>query len=266
MAERQATKGDVAAIGAAGQPVVPPRPLRRRGPFRRALRRLRSGERWSGLEVRTLGALTWMLLVVLRRTTRLRLVGMEPLSERWSAGQPSVLAFWHGRSIMLPFLYSGPGASIMNSTHRDGEIITRALARFGIRSTRGSSSRSAVAGTLGLMRELRNGRDVALIPDGPRGPAGAAKAGAVALAAAAGVPLFPLAFSARPSVRMRGWDRMMIPLPGAEVVCVVGDPLLPGTAREDRSARDDRRRRLEERLHEVTRRADRLAGRAEEDR
>jgi lysophospholipid acyltransferase (LPLAT)-like uncharacterized protein len=245
---------------------VAARDRKRRGPVRRTLRRLRRAERWSALEVRVLGVLTWMVLLVLRRTTRLRLVGMEPLEQRWARGEPSVLAFWHGRSIMLPFLYSGPGASIMNSTHRDGEIITRALARFGIRSTRGSSSRSAVAGTLGLMRELRSGRDVALIPDGPRGPAGAAKAGAVSLAAAARVPLFPLAFSARPSIRLGGWDRMMIPLPGAAVVCVVGAPLVRDGARSGRALRDDARLEVEKRLREVTRHADRLAGRSEEDR
>jgi lysophospholipid acyltransferase (LPLAT)-like uncharacterized protein len=166
---------------------------------------------------------------------------------------------------MLPFLYSGPGAAIMNSTHRDGEIITRALERFGIRSTRGSSTRSAIAGTLGLMRELRAGRDVALIPDGPRGPAGSAKAGAVALAAAGGVPLFPLAFSASRCVRMRGWDRMLLPLPGARVVCVIGAPIDPPDAR-DRAARERLRGVLEQRLNEVTRTADRMAGRLEEDR
>jgi hypothetical protein len=215
-------------------------------------------------EVRALGWLVWLVLSLLRKTVRLSVVGIEPLRERWQAGEPSVLAFWHGRSIMLPFVYAGPGASIMNSTHRDGEIITRALARFGIRSTRGSSTRSAVPGTLGLARELRAGRDVALIPDGPRGPAGSAKAGAVTLAIAGKAPLFPLAFSASRSVRMRGWDRMLIPLPGAEVVCVVGEPL-PAPRDHDRETRERLRLRLEDRLRAVTRAADRLAHRVEEE-
>ena len=229
------------------------------------IRRLRRRPGWAAFEVRALGFLIWLVLVVLRRSIKLSLVGMEPLEKRWRDGEPSVLAFWHGRSIMLPFMYAGPGASIMNSTHRDGEIITRALARFGIRSTRGSSSRSAVPGTLGLARELRAGRDVALIPDGPRGPAGIAKPGAVALASAGSVPLFPLAFSADRAVRMRGWDRMLIPLPGARVVCLVGEAIAPPAPR-DRNARERVRRELEERLKHVTREADRLSGRTEEDR
>jgi len=176
-----------------------------------------------------------------------------------------VFAFWHGRSIMLPFLVRGRGdAYIMNSTHRDGEIITRALERFGIRSTRGSSSRGAVGGTIALLRALRRGNSVALIPDGPRGPAGIAKAGAVELASVGRAPLYPLAFSASRSVRLRGWDRMMLPLPGARVICVVGEPLDPG---DDRSRRDDRERRraeLERRLGDLSRYADSLVGRPEE--
>ena len=206
-----------------------------------------------------------MLLRAARATTRFEVVGAERLQANWREGRPMVFAFWHGRSIMLPFLVAGRrDAYIMNSTHRDGEIVTRALERFGIHSTRGSSSRSAVGGTLALMRALKRGSSVALIPDGPRGPSGVAKAGAIELAAAGGAPLYPLAFSAARAVRLRSWDRMMLPLPGARVVCVVGEPLAPAPPRHDRATRERLRSELERRLRDVCRRADRLAGRPEE--
>jgi hypothetical protein len=58
---------------------------------------------------------------------------------------------------------------------------------------------------------------------------------------------------------------MMIPLPGARVVCVVGEPVsVPrAPAREEREAG---RAALEAKLRQVTREADRRAGRREEDR
>jgi lysophospholipid acyltransferase (LPLAT)-like uncharacterized protein len=242
---------------------------------------LRHRPAYAQREVVVLGALVWMLLWFLRRTTRLQVEGLEPLARRWRAGEPSVLAFWHGRSIMLPFVMPGRprprGApaladdgrigetTIMNSTHRDGEIITRALVRFGVTIARGSSSHGAVGGTLSLMRALRRGATVALIPDGSRGPAGQAKAGAVELAATSGAPMFPLAFSATRSVRMSGWDRMMLPLPGARVACVVGEPLEFPAGRPDKHEREQSRLRLQQRLCEVTKRADRLCGRIEEE-
>ena len=139
------------------------------------------------------------------------------------------------------------------------------MRRFGVQTTRGSSRRGAVGGTLGLMRALARGAAVALIPDGPRGPAGSAQAGAVELAARVGAPLYPLAFSATRAVRMTGWDRMMLPLPGARVVCVVGAPLRIPAGRLDRDDRELWRRRLEAELVAVTRAADGVCGREHAD-
>ncbi|TFH21254.1 MAG: DUF374 domain-containing protein, partial [Myxococcales bacterium] len=119
----------------------------KRGPSRPgAFRRLRRARLYHRFEAPILGVLIWMLLWCLRLSTRFRSEGVELLERYWREERPVVLAFWHGRAIMLPFLYrrrvaGGVRVWIMNSEHRDGEIITRALARFGILSTRGSSSR-----------------------------------------------------------------------------------------------------------------------------
>ena len=239
--------------------------MARKRPIKRALTRFRRNRAFADAEIAVLAWLAWALLRAIRLTVRFETVGADALERNWSDGRPMVFAFWHGRSIMVPFLVRGRrDAYIMNSTHRDGEIITRALERFGIRSTRGSSSRGAVGGTLALLRALRRGNSVALIPDGPRGPAGVAKAGAVELACSGGAPLYPLAFSASRAVRLKGWDRMMLPLPGARVVCVVGEPLVAEATRPGREARERMRADLERRLADVSRRADRLVGRPEE--
>ena len=239
--------------------------MARRRPIKRVLSRLRRNRRFAEVEIAVLAWLAWATLRLIRLTVRFETVGADALEGNWREGRPMVFAFWHGRSIMLPFLVRGrPDAYIMNSTHRDGEIITRALERFGIHSTRGSSSRGAVGGTLALLRALRRGNSVALIPDGPRGPAGIAKAGAVELAGSSGASLYPLAFSASRAVRLRGWDRMMLPLPGARVVCVVGKPLVAEAGRHGRDERERLRAELERRLAELSRHADRLAGRPEE--
>ncbi len=191
---------------------------------------------------------------------------MELAERHWAARRPVIFAFWHGRSIMLPFSYRGPRATILNSTHRDGRMITEALRRFGFGCVPGSTTRGSVSGTRGLLRALRDGSDVGLIPDGPRGPAGRARAGAVELAALSGAPLLPMAFSASRALRLASWDRMMIPLPFSRVVCVVGAPLeISSAKRPDRSQRESLRVALEQRLSEVTREADGAAGRRQED-
>jgi hypothetical protein len=237
--------------------------------LRRWWRRQRRRPGVAEREAAVRGLLVWAALWLLRRTTRLTVVGSEALEQAWRDRTPVVVAFWHGRSIMLPFLYrerfrAGPALIIMNSPHRDGEMVTRALARFGIRSTRGSSSRGGVGGTIGLARALRTGSNIALVPDGPRGPAGTAKPGAVELAASVGALLFPLSFSASRAVRARSWDRLMLPLPGSRVVCVVGPALDLPVGRLDRDARERLRAVLEAELAATARAADRIAGRTEE--
>ncbi len=227
------------------------------------LRRLRRNARFARAEIAVLGSLALGLMRFLRMTTRMTVHNGEVLEGNWRRGRAMVFVSWHGRSIMLPFTYRGHSVHILNSTHRDGQIITHALLRLGMKTSPGSSTRRAIAGTLGLVRALAAGGDVALVTDGPRGPAGVAKPGAVELAMSAGAPVVPMAFSARPALRLSGWDRMMLPVPGGKVVCVVGEPIEVGKGR-DPALRESLRAEVERRLAELCRHADRLAGRPEE--
>lgn len=227
----------------------------------RGLRRFR----WlAELEVEAAALALWAALRLLGFTLRYELHGNPELSRRWRSGSPVLMAFWHGRAVAMPLFYGGRGAFIMNSAHRDGRIVTGALARFGIGSTSGSSTRGGVGGLLGLVRAHRRGRDVALIPDGPRGPAGVAKAGAVELMLATRTPLFPLATSCTRGWRLPTWDRLLVPRPFSTVVLEIGEPLEPASF-ADAGSHEERRERcrgeLERRLKDVTEAADRRSGR-----
>lgn len=224
-------------------------------------RGLRRFALFARLEVAAAAIAIRLVLRTLGATVRWTRQGSEELERCWREGRPVLMAFWHGRAIMLPFVYAGRGACIMNSTHRDGEIVSRVLAGFGIDSTRGSSTRGAVSGFLGLVRAGRRGLDIALIPDGPRGPAGVAKGGAAELALATGAPLFPVAVSCSRAWRLSTWDRLMLPKPFSRVVLVVGKPLTADDAKPRAEAREALRLELEASLRRVTAEADNLAGR-----
>ena len=89
--------------------------------------------------------------------------------------RPMIWTFWHNRIFVLPTVYhkyliSRKGA-VLTSASRDGEIIAALVARFGCDAVRGSSSRRGSAALLGLIEWIRDGYDVAIVPDGPRGPA-----------------------------------------------------------------------------------------------
>jgi lysophospholipid acyltransferase (LPLAT)-like uncharacterized protein len=216
--------------------------------------------------IAVVGTLLFVVLRVLGWTTRKSFVGpgAAELFARFDAAEPSILAFWHGRMVMMPFAYRGPGACIMNSRHRDGQLISRAIHLLGIEVVRGSSTRGWVGGMKGLLAAHARGRDLVIVPDGPRGPRCRAKSGAVQLARATGAPIYPVAYGAsRARVLSRSWDWLCIPLPGARVTYVVESPIHV-TRDASPDALEAARCALEDRLNAAVRVADAAAGIAPE--
>ena len=164
-------------------------------------------------------------LWILAKTLRIQYRDADALFAAWARRERVIIAFWHNRSVLMPIPYRGEKMCIMNSQHRDGEIATRALARWGIHSVRGSATRGGIGGFLQLVRAYRDGYDLAVVPDGPRGPRYVAKAGVIHLARATGARIFPVSYAASRSRQLRSWDRLIIPLPFARVVFTVGAPL-----------------------------------------
>ena len=81
------------------------------------------------------------------------------------------------------------GAVILISRSFDGELITRVLRLFGFDAVRGSSSRGAREGLLGLKRVIETGCTAIFTADGPRGPIYETKLGPIKLAQATGAPI-----------------------------------------------------------------------------
>jgi lysophospholipid acyltransferase (LPLAT)-like uncharacterized protein len=162
---------------------------------------------------------------LLRATVRLRHHGDSRLREWEKDGTHFILAFWHRHLLLMPYSYRGRRISVLVSQSKDGELIARTVARLGIDSSRGSSSRGGVAGMRTLLRKAADGWDIAFTPDGPRGPASEVQPGVLLAAAATGLPIQPVALAASHARRLRSWDRFLIPLPFATVHFVYGEPL-----------------------------------------
>jgi len=194
-------------------------------------------------------------LRLLSKTVRIRFANAEELFARWERGEQVIVAFWHDRVVMMPIAYRGRKLCIMNSQHRDGEIATRALARWGIRSVRGSATRGGAVGFMQLVNAFRDGYDLAVVPDGPRGPRHVAKLGVIHLARATGAPIFPVSYAATRKRQLRSWDRLLIPLPFSRVVFVAGEPLAVPRHTDDDEL-EAKRLALEARLNDVTARAE----------
>ena len=123
-------------------------------------------------------------------------------------------------------MFRDRGFLVPISRSEDGDFVTAVVLKLGYRMpARGSSSRGGSAALRSLVRQVREGTTTSIITDGPRGPARTSKVGIVSLARLTGVGITGLTFSARPALRFSSWDRMILPLPFARVLCHFDEPL-----------------------------------------
>lgn len=183
------------------------------------------GQRAS-LAARLLGFLLGLLARLWLATLRVRVIASPALVA--CAGRPWVLSFFHGTQLAL-LRWPRRGTTVaLVSLSRDGSLQAGALSAHGLDVVRGSSSRGGARGLAAIVHRLRKGADAAFAVDGPRGPYGVVKPGAVAAAKSARGVLVPMGSAAsRAHVLERAWDRLVVPLPFARVVVVVGDPIEP---------------------------------------
>ena len=165
--------------------------------------------------------IVWALLSVVGRTWRFDVIaepGVIPVRDGKKAG-PEIYCFWHQCVLPCAFYFRGSGAVILISHSFDGELITRILRMFGFDAVRGSSSRGAREGLLGLAHVIESGRTAIFTADGPRGPIYRTKMGPVKLAQITGAPIGAFHLQPQRAWILKSWDRFLIPRPFTRI-CV----------------------------------------------
>ncbi|MCH1571399.1 MAG: lysophospholipid acyltransferase family protein [Longimicrobiales bacterium] len=167
----------------------------------------------SELRFESAGVLGTGIVAGLFMTTRVERVDEEHYLRFREVGQPIMFVFWHGQLLPLIHYHRHEGIVVLVSEHDDGEYVTRVIRRNGFGTVRGSSTRGGGKGLKGLVRAARQGRDLAVTPDGPTGPPGVFKPGALAAAQMAGLPVVPISVTASAGWRFRSWDGFLVPRP-----------------------------------------------------
>jgi lysophospholipid acyltransferase (LPLAT)-like uncharacterized protein len=175
-------------------------------------------------------------------------------------GKAIIVAFWHGRLLMMPYAWHRRAPfHMLISSHRDGRIIAGAVAYFGIGWIAGSSTAGGSSALRAMVRHLRAGDCIGITPDGPDGPAMTASEGVIALARLSGAPIVPLAYATSRRRILGTWDRFHLPLPFSRGFFLWGEPIaVPGAL--DATEMQSWRVELEDRLSALTAEADRRVG------
>jgi lysophospholipid acyltransferase (LPLAT)-like uncharacterized protein len=158
-------------------------------------------------------------------TVRFEVEDYTHYEEVGRAGKLPIMAFWHEFIFLTTYWWRERGIVVLTSQSRDGEYIARFIQRLGYGAVRGSSTRGAVGAVIELARQLRGGRAVGFVVDGPKGPRRKAKMGAVLLAKKTGHPVLPFVTAAHKCWRLSNWDRLQIPKPFTRAKIIVAAPI-----------------------------------------
>ena len=193
-------------------------------------------------------------------TSRWQVAGGEVPARLWDENKPFILAFWHGRLLMMPYCWRrGVPMNMLISQHRDGEFIARTIGHFGLGTVRGSPKKGGAQALRVMVRQNKAGEYVGITPDGPRGPRMRASTGIVTVARLAGVPVVPVSTATSRRRVLGSWDRFLVALPWSRGAFVWGAPVR--IARDaDEAALEAARREIEDQLNAISAEADRLCG------
>src|SRR5712692_9342713 len=205
----------------------------------------------------------WVIQLYIRfvyATSRWTVEGGEVPRRLRAEGSSFILAFWHGRLMMIPMAWQRLAPMhMLISAHRDGRIIADAVTYFGVHSIPGSSRRGGSAALRQMLKRLNAGECVGITPDGPRGPAMQATSGIVNLARLAGVPIVPIVFATSRRRVLPSWDRFHLALPFGRGAFLWGEPI-EIAAELDPAGLEGARRLVEDRMNEMACEADRRVG------
>lgn len=172
--------------------------------------------------MKLLSFLGYLFIRILHATLRVRHVRAHNLADT----PQYITAFWHECVLLALHSRWRKPTTTMISRSKDGEIVARVLELYGAATARGSSTRGGDIALREILRDVREGKNIAFTPDGPKGPPRIVKEGIVYVAKMTGLPVVPFHYAARSKKRLRSWDRMIVPRPFTKVVFVYGDPLV----------------------------------------
>jgi lysophospholipid acyltransferase (LPLAT)-like uncharacterized protein len=207
------------------------------------------------LVIRAADLAFYISIKLLGRTARFEVEDYTHHEDVGRAGKLPIMAFWHEFIFLTTYWWRERAIVVLTSQSRDGEYIARFIQRLGYGAVRGSSTRGAVGAVIELARQLRGGRAVGFVVDGPKGPRRKAKMGAVLLAKRTGHPVLPFVTAPHKYWTVSSWDRLQIPKPFTRAKIIVAapiyvpadasDPMLEAFQTQLQSALEDLDQRIE---------------------
>lgn len=174
------------------------------------------------------GIVSFVLSFLMRfsyKTTRWTIIGDDIPSEYHEGQKPFLVNLWHDRLMLAPCVWHWTNPlHVLASNHRDGRLIARVVEHFNMPAVYGSTGKG-VAAARDLIRLVKNGKYIAIIPDGPKGPRHKLAPGTVVISRLTKTDILPFSFCVKRYFRFNSWDRFIFVWPFNRGVMVWGKPI-----------------------------------------
>lgn len=139
------------------------------------------------------------------------------------------MACWHGELLLIPYAYlrykKTPNVKLFISEHFDGELIAKTLSFFGFGTIRGSTTRGGAKALIKAIKDVKEGSDIGITPDGPKGPRHEVQDGIIAIAQKTKKNIVLVEIKPTKYWQLKSWDKFVIPKPFCEVNYFISEPL-----------------------------------------
>lgn len=140
-----------------------------------------------------------------------------------------IMACWHGELLLIPYAYlrykKNPNVKLFISEHFDGELIAKTLTHFGFGTIRGSTTRGGAKALIQAIKDVRNGSDIGITPDGPKGPRHEVQDGIIAIAKKTKKKIVLVEIKPSKYWQLNSWDKFVIPKPFGELNYFISEPI-----------------------------------------
>lgn len=190
------------------------------------------------------GWLLYFYAMVVRRTCRFQVSGIENLRGFVDEGKAIIAAHWHGLTMMTTNclfreLDAGDFVVLLPDDWRGGglKLLVELMGATAFPMNLHEDQTMGMGRQLvKMVRMMQAGKSLFFTPDGPDGPAYEVKPGIDYLARKADIPILPIGAYARHSYKLPRWDMYVAPYPFSRISIHIGEPMYAPKDKKDAEA------------------------------
>ena len=148
--------------------------------------------------------------------------------------QGEILAVWHEYILPMAIFYKDKDTSCIASGSKDGRRLASILQAWNFTTLLGSPRKDGTKAVRAGIREIKNGKNLIITPDGPKGPRQNAKNGIALISIMAKTDIVPIIFYPKRYWRLTSWDKFIIPKPFTTITIEYQDTISPKNISTDK--------------------------------